>query len=276
MKVQVGSYALATALAIALTPALAARDGKPVKLEDIPGSPAKRITLTEKAAQRLGIKTAKVSEELIVRKQMVGGLVIAPSQIRQPEPQPADRGFGGFGRSVSSTALQPIAAAATSAPPTKETWVLLALSHAEWERLAKDKPARLLPLATREPLGKEIVARPAGMAPIEDSKRSMLSLYYVVSGTDHGLEPNKRMRVELQLDGSDEKRKVVPYSAVYYDAKGAAWLYVNPEPLVFHRQRIGVERIAGDWAVLSDGPPVGTTVVTVGAPLLYGTEIFKK
>jgi hypothetical protein len=37
-----------------------------------------------------------------------------------------------------------------------------------------------------------------------------------------------------------------------------------------------VERVAGDLAVLSGGPPVGTPIVTVGAPLLFGTEIFGK
>jgi hypothetical protein len=46
--------------------------------------------------------------------------------------------------------------------------------------------------------------------------------------------------------------------------------------LTFERQRIGVERVTGDLAVLSEGPPVGTSVVTVGAALLYGAEIFRK
>jgi hypothetical protein len=261
--------------AIASTAAGAAPEGKPVKLEDIPGAGVKRITLTQKAVQRLGIETGQVSEQVLVRRQMVGGLVVAPSQVRQPAPQPADSTFGGFGRPAPAPVLQPVASPGTESFG-KGTWVLLTLSHAEWDRLAKDKPARLLPLATREPLGKEIMARPSGMPPVEDPKRSMLSVYYVVPGADHGLEHNLRMRVELQLDGSGEKRKVVPYSAVYYDAKGTPWLYLNPEPLVFHRTRVNVERIAGDVAVLADGPAVGTSVVTVGAPLLYGTEIFKK
>jgi hypothetical protein len=78
------------------------------------------------------------------------------------------------------------------------------------------------------------------------------------------------------MSGSNERKKVVPYGSVYYDAKGAAWIYVNTKPLVFERQRVGVERVVGDLAVLSDGPPVGTPVVTVGAALLYGTEIFGK
>jgi hypothetical protein len=53
-------------------------------------------------------------------------------------------------------------------------------------------------------------------------------------------------------------------------------VYVNTKPLVFERQRISVERIVGDLAVVSKGPDVGTPIVTVGAPLLYGAEVFGK
>jgi len=67
-------------------------------------------------------------------------------------------------------------------------------------------------------------------------------------------------------------RKVVPYAAVFYDLNGAIWAYTNPEPLTFVRARISVDYIDGDMAVLSDGPPSGTKVVTVGSPELYGTE----
>jgi hypothetical protein len=244
-----------------------------VTLKSIPGSTAKRVTLTAKAAERLGIETGKVVEEPILRKQMVSGLVIPPLE-KQLE-KPAGGAFGGFGRLAPAAALQPVAARATP-PASGDAWVLMSLSPAEWERLAKDKPARLLPLATRDKLQSEVFAQPSGIAPVEDMKRSMLTLYYVVPGKEHGLEMNKRMRVELQLSGSEEKQKAVPYGAVYYDAKGAAWVYVNPEPLVFERQRITVERVVGDQAVLTDGPPVGTPVVTVGAALLYGTEVFGK
>lgn len=154
--------------------------------------------------------------------------------------------------------------------------MLVTLSPREWERLAKDKPARLLPLATRDQPAKEMLARPTGMPPVEDTKRSMWSLYYKVPGKDHGLTLGSRMRVELELAGSDEKQKVVPYSAVFYDPKGAPWAYVNAKPLAFERQRITVERVVGELAVLSEGPPVGTPVVAVGASLLYGAEIFRK
>jgi hypothetical protein len=271
-------------------------------LESIPGSTAKRVILTAKSAERLGIETGKVGEKPVVLKQMVSGLVIPPME-KRPAPAPSggvfggfERGgaapapsggvFGGFGRVASAASATHAVAAAEPAPPrvvprstspaAGEVWVLVALSQAEWDRLAKNKTARILPLATREKPGKEVVARPSGIPPLEDMKRSMLSLYYVVPGKDHGLTVNDRTRVELQLSGSNVKKKVVPYSSVYYDAKGDAWIYVNTKPLVFERQRVGVERVAGELAVLSDGPPVGTPVVTVGAALLYGTEIFGK
>jgi hypothetical protein len=64
----------------------------------------------------------------------------------------------------------------------------------------------------------------------------------------------------------------IPYSAVLYDADGSAWTYTSPEPLAFVRQKLTIDTIQGDLAMLTDGPPAGTAVVTVGAPELYGTE----
>jgi hypothetical protein len=280
---QRGWVALAAALCLAPAAARAADPGgsKPaakspaVTLESIPGSPAKRVVLSAKAAERLGIETGKVGEESVARRQMVSGLVTPPLE-KRPVPKPAGGVFGGFGKVAAPLAPQPVLSKASA---NGDLWVQVALSPGEWDRLAKDKPARVLPLATRDKPGSEVLARPSGMAPLEDMKRSMLSLYYVVpgkDGKDHGLAVNNRMRVELQLAGGSEKQKVVPYGAVYYDAKGAAWVYVNPKPLTFERQSIGVERIVADRAVLSEGPAVGTPIVTVGAAMLYGAEIFKK
>ena len=272
-------------------------------LEAVPGSDAPRVKLTAKAAQRLGIETGKVSEELVVRMQMVSGLIVPPQE--QPlqakpaggafagtaaAPKPAAGVFAGFalpvskpvgggggdpGHAVPAATVQPVAVR-PGTPAPDEVWVLVTLSPREWERLAKDKSARLLPLATRDKSAKDLLAEPSKMPPLEDGKRSMLSLYYKVPGKDHGLALGNRMRVELPLTGGEEKQKVVPYGAVLYDAKGAAWVYTSAQPLAFQRQLIGVERVVGDLAVLSEGPPVGTEVVTVGAALLYGAEIFKK
>lgn len=312
MRCVAAGAALAALLAV-VAPAHAAEPGgsasaaksSPVRLESVPGSVVPRVILTAKAAERLGIETGKVGEEAVVRKQIVGGMIVPPMD-RAPQSKPASGGFGGFGKGAAAPTPRPAAADGSPqrlanvgfagvsravaapapepvAPPTGqaaipasgEVWVFVAVSPAEWDRLASDKPARLLPLDARS--GKTLIAQPSRMDPEEDRKRLMLKLYYVVPGKDHGLAVNDRVRVELQVAGdSDTKRKVVPYGTVFYDAKGDTWVYVNPDPLTFQRQRIVVERVEGDLAILSDGPAVGTRVVTVGAALLYGSEIFKK
>jgi hypothetical protein len=68
-------------------------------------------------------------------------------------------------------------------------------------------------------------------------------------------------------------RKVISHAAVLYDENGDTWTFTSPEPLTFVRQRIDIDRIAGDRVVLLEGPPPGTTVVTVGAAELLGAEL---
>jgi hypothetical protein len=67
-------------------------------------------------------------------------------------------------------------------------------------------------------------------------------------------------------------RKVIPYSAVVYDADGSTWTYVNTAARTYVRQPITIAKIQGNIAVLSAGPPVGAAVVTVGSAELLGTE----
>lgn len=67
-------------------------------------------------------------------------------------------------------------------------------------------------------------------------------------------------------------RTSVPYSAIVYDATGATWTYTSPNPLVFVRHEVVVDRIAADQAILTAGPAIGTPVVTVGAAELWGIE----
>ncbi len=67
-------------------------------------------------------------------------------------------------------------------------------------------------------------------------------------------------------------RKVVPAAAVLRDQQGSTWTFKSPDSLVFVRERVSVEHFEGDLAILSDGPPVGAAVVTVGAEGLFQDE----
>lgn len=64
----------------------------------------------------------------------------------------------------------------------------------------------------------------------------------------------------------------VPYAAIIYDKEGATWTYTNPSGLAYVRHEVIVDHIAGDLAILTSGPDVGTFVVTIGAAELWGVE----
>jgi hypothetical protein len=82
----------------------------------------------------------------------------------------------------------------------------------------------------------------------------------------------QRLRVQTTAVKEAANGLAVPSSAVFVDPHGDWWVYTNPEPLVFVRHEIGLERQAGGRAYFSSGPPAGTQVVTVGVPELSGIE----
>ena len=88
------------------------------------------------------------------------------------------------------------------------------------------------------------------------------------------LTPRAAERLGIRTAPVEESggKLTVPYGSVYWDADGAAWAYVEQEPLAYMRHALSVDSIDGDTAVLSDGPPAGSTVVTVGTVELIGTE----
>jgi len=111
--------------------------------------------------------------------------------------------------------------------------------------------------------------RPAQVQHIEGTELSRVTL---TAKAAERLDIQTATVREPQLTRSGSRRPAVPYAAVLYNARGDTWVYTNPEPLVFVRYRITVDYIAGDQAVLSEGPPVGTRVVTVGGAELFGAE----
>jgi CzcA family heavy metal efflux pump len=219
---------------------------QPAHVEPIEGTDLKRVVLTEKAAERLGIETAPVREEQVVRTRTVGGVVVAA---------PEGEGAG---------------------PDT--VWVRVLLTESELGMVDRSQAARVLSLdddeqesGEGEGLAAEADERPGG-DDAEDDDSTEAVLYYAVDNADNRLVPGQRVFVELVLSSSGTPRIVVPYAAVIYDTQGETWVYTNPESRVFVRWPIVVDYIEDELAFLSVGPPSGTAVVTVGAAELFGTE----
>ena len=106
---------------------------------------------------------------------------------------------------------------------------------------------------------------PAAIAEVPGTDLHRLTL------TEHAIERVGIATAVIAMNPQTGKL-TVPYGAILYDSSGKAWVYTNPEPRVYVRQSITVQRINGEVAVLTDGPPAGTVVVTTGAEELLGTE----
>jgi hypothetical protein len=92
------------------------------------------------------------------------------------------------------------------------------------------------------------------------------------------LDPTAAKRLGIRTDAvsgpadAGTSPLAVPYGAVLYDSKGTTFVYTNPQPMVFVRHTVTVDRIEGPVAFLRTGPPLGTPVVTVGGAELVGIE----
>jgi len=90
--------------------------------------------------------------------------------------------------------------------------------------------------------------------------------------TERAMERTGVETATVTEESNSPLKKVVPYGALIYGPEGETWVYTSPEPRVFVRYVVDVDRIKGDMVYLNDGPPVGTVVATVGVAEIYGTE----
>jgi hypothetical protein len=108
-----------------------------------------------------------------------------------------------------------------------------------------------------------VLQEPAIVEPIDGSELTRIIL------TDHAAQ---RLGIATTTVAARGGSVAVPYAAVLYDSEGHTWAYTAPEDNVFQRHEIVVDRVEDGIAILTDGPPAGTQVVTTGAAELYGTE----
>ena len=106
---------------------------------------------------------------------------------------------------------------------------------------------------------------PTTVKPIKGAKDDIQQVAFTADAA-------RRAGVRTAKVAARGRRTSIPYAALIYNEEGATYTYVSPKPLVFMREPIDVDRIAGDRVVLRHGPPVGTAVVTTGAPEVYSAE----
>jgi hypothetical protein len=206
----------------------------PANVEPIGASGLSRVTLTEKAAARIGVEVAPIRQAHVTRALSATGEVLAPA-----------------------------AGGATTVE------IKVALNASDFARIDHEQVARILPQPGQEAGAITArVTREEQTAGYGDG-----AVFYAPETKAHGLAPGQRALVEVPLKGSGATRLTVPYQAILYDSSGATWVYTNPAALVYERAPVKVDYVDGDTAVLIEGPKAGTPVVTVGVSELYGAEV---
>jgi len=215
------------------------------QVEEIEGSELKRVILTKKAAERLDLQTVAVREESIVKRRTVAGEVVAKR-----------------GQTVANP---------------NQMWLRVPFNATDMKMVARNQPARVLPFVTDDDEEDSdddengILVELDELLGLDDGEDS--ALYYLVDSAKTGLISGQRVYVDVSLSESGALRKIIPYAALIYDADGGTWVYTKePNALAFVRYAVTVDFIEGDMVVLTEGPPAGTEIVTVGGQELFGTE----
>jgi hypothetical protein len=227
-------------------------------------SSAKRVVLDANDASRIGVQTVRVREEKVVRRVVVLGKV---------EDEPTDNAATDAGE-LAPTAVTELAQNDASSINDVQIRVLLDKNSADdadddADQYDDEDDAEIVAPGDEDEDETPVRAK---RVLIQGGAAAPNTLYFKVKSGTKGLQAGQNVGVRLAQPGSKTPKKVVPYSAILYDLTGDTWVYTNPEPSVFVRERVDIERIDEDLAVLNTGPAVGTQVVTIGAAELYGAE----
>jgi hypothetical protein len=113
------------------------------------------------------------------------------------------------------------------------------------------------------PSDEHVIDEPVKVEPIKGQAVSRITL-----------RPSAAERLDIQTSVVETTATgmLVPSGAVLVDPTGVFWVYTNPDPFVYIRHKVSIDREDGDKTFLTEGPPAGTKVVIVGVPELYGSE----
>jgi multidrug efflux pump subunit AcrA (membrane-fusion protein) len=183
-----------------------------------------------------------------------------------------DAPFSALVRNVHVTAGQAVAAAAPLVDLVRldTVWVRVPVYVGESNEIDKSASVSIVELGSAaDAPGRP--ARPVPAPPDANAAAAAVNLYYALPNTGTEWRPGQRVGVRLPRRGTVASL-VVPTGALLHDAFGGTWVYEAGDGNVFRRQRVQVVDVLEGFAVLTQGPPIGTRVVTAGAAEIFGTE----
>ncbi|MCA9744579.1 efflux RND transporter periplasmic adaptor subunit, partial [candidate division KSB1 bacterium] len=134
----------------------------------------------------------------------------------------------------------------------------------------RQQPARISSFGAAKD-GAAFEAQPVQGPTLSDANAASTDLYFELQNTEQRFRIGEKVAVSV-VQQSERKGLVVPVAAILYDIQGGTWVYVKTAPQVYTRQRIELQYVVGELALLARGPEAGAEVVTAGVAEIFGTE----
>jgi len=230
---------------------------------------SKRMVDDAQAAFDLAEKTlqaAKARRDLFTK--VVGDIdsgLVTPLIVDAPE--------NGLIRSLTASPGQTVPSGAVlfEVVDPNTVWVRVPVYVGDESELDAAAEARISTLSAK-PNPKSEPARHIDAPPSANLLTGTVDLIYQLDNRKTHYSPGQRVGVSIALAGEEESL-IVPWASVIHDINGGTWIYEKTADRTYLRRRVIVQYVSGTNAVLMEGPPVGTKVVTAGAAELFGTEV---
>jgi RND family efflux transporter MFP subunit len=211
------------------------------------------------------LEAAKARHELL--SKVVGSFqsgTASPLDIQSPD--------NGLLRNVSVTAGQhvPAGAALFEVVNVSRVWVKTPVYVGDVAQIDTTAEATIGELTAKQRAeGRRV--KPVSAPPSADPAAGTVDLFYELDNKQQQYTPGQRVAVSLPLRDEAESL-TVPWSAIVFDIHGGTWVYERSGETTFIRRRVLVRYVTDGVAILADGPPAGTKIVTAGAAELFGAE----
>jgi multidrug efflux pump subunit AcrA (membrane-fusion protein) len=207
----------------------------------------------------------KAARQRLAETKKIPAPEIVPVDVKAPRDGVVQRLHVAAGQTVASGTMLFEAATFSSVLIRVPVYV------GELSGIAQRAPARIHGLNDTNDKGGRL-AQPTTAPPSADANAATADLYFILPNGDGTLRPGQRVGATLAVNNNTGNQSVAPWAAVLHDINGGTWVYEVIAPHKYIRRRVVVARVVDDLAVLSEGPPAGTSIVTAGASELFGTE----
>lgn len=150
-------------------------------------------------------------------------------------------------------------------------WVRVPIPAGDLNSIDQQAEAKIQPLSATSDASALVVKTIKGPQ-TADSLTSSVHLYYTISNEQSLWRPMQRVSVSINTQSKSIHALTLPWSAVVFDIYGGSWVYTQQSQHQYARKRVFLDHVRGNQAIISEGPPEGSSVVVHGALELFGVE----